>query len=535
MGNRLKSIEEYYDNLVYHLPQESTVFLDNVGANKHKALTEISALAKEIKVTDVNNFSQRFFMTASIIEKNLSLFKSVCEHVDVIATIIEYLKHFGARFMFDSKHDEYYKNDEFLSILITILNICEEYKMKFFLGDAIIKNSVVEKSIRCDQILANSMQMTRNNEMIILRDSDLYAVISYFRYRKSILNSLNKIWVQESIIAKFLWLIKEYWPVTFTHSDDIHTFRTKNELFTAIIPDQINIISIWTEDIVFAKNLAMHYISLNRDVLFINTHMDFYGGIVILQYTKTDDILYKLHLMKDTSIFKSLDDCTKKLSVQKNVIYNLFYDGMWQRPLKDTYWIHNDYQWANATSDDINKCVNSAKKGFKVWSAQSVAYRIKILSKFVSMLEYNGKSELADIISTWIKFSSVYENSLSCPQRERLEVTKIRYPKGVITLKEKDETVLFRRLTQILTVGNSVIVICDTNFCSLAPYCNMLSASEMPPGVVNLLSSETIKDLELSLCGMDYASYEKLLFSENSLEEIYKKLTKPKHIILPLK
>jgi hypothetical protein len=43
-------------------------------------------------------------MTASIIEKNLSLFKSVCEHVDVIATIIEYLKHFGARFMFDSKH-----------------------------------------------------------------------------------------------------------------------------------------------------------------------------------------------------------------------------------------------------------------------------------------------------------------------------------------------------------------------------------------------------------------------------------------------
>jgi hypothetical protein len=38
MGNRIKSIEEYYDNLVYHLPQENTVFRDSVDANKHVSM-----------------------------------------------------------------------------------------------------------------------------------------------------------------------------------------------------------------------------------------------------------------------------------------------------------------------------------------------------------------------------------------------------------------------------------------------------------------------------------------------------------------
>ncbi|XP_036144802.1 uncharacterized protein LOC105836166 isoform X2 [Monomorium pharaonis] len=456
-------------------------------------------------------------MTASIIEKNLSLFKSVSEHVDVITTIIKYLNYFGTRFMLDSKYDEdYMKDDVVLLVLVTILNLCKEYEMKYFLENAVIKNSILEKSVRYNQL-------TRYNEMIVLEDSDLYAVISYLKNRKSVLLSLNKISIQELIKDKFLWLMEEY----LQYDCDIHTFRTRNELFTPCIPDEMNIVSIWTEDIVFAKNLAIHYISLNRDVLFINTHMDFYDGIVVLPYIKTTEIPYKLHLKKD--------DCAKKLNLQKSIVYNLFYDGMWQRPVKDTYWIHNDCQWANATSDDIIKCVTSARKGFKIWSTESITYRIKILSIFASMLEYNGKSALADIISTWIKFSSVCENSLFCSQSGGLEVTKIRYPKGIIILKEEDEAVLFRRLTQVLTVGNSVIVICNINFCSLAPYCNMLLASDVPPGVINLLSNETIKELELSLCGTDYANYAELLFSENSLEETYIKLTKPKPIILPLK
>lgn len=146
-----------------------------------------------------------------------------------------------------------------------------------------------------------------------------------------------------------------------------------------------------------------------------------------------------------------------------------------------------------------------------------------------------SKSALADIISEWIQFSCIYENSFSsCSQSKGLEVTKIRNPRGVIILKEKDEAVLFHRLIQILTVGNSVIVICDTNSSSLIPYCNMFSVSQIPPGVINLLSSEYIKELELSLCGMYYESYAKQFFSENNLEKTYINLTKPKQIIVPL-
>jgi len=131
----------------------------------------------------------------------------------------------------------------------------------------------------------------------------------------------------------------------------------------------------------------------------------------------------------------------------------------------------------------------------------------------------------------------IYENSLSCSQggsNTKLEVTKIRNPRGIIILKAKDESSLFNQLMYILIAGNSVIVICDTDSCSLVPYCNMFSISNIPPGVINLLSSENINELELSLCGMDYASYAKQLFSVNDHEKTYINLTKLKQIIVPL-
>lgn len=147
-----------------------------------------------------------------------------------------------------------------------------------------------------------------------------------------------------------------------------------------------------------------------------------------------------------------------------------------------------------------------------------------------------SKSVLADIISKWIKFSCIYENFLlSYSQNKGLEVTKIRNPRGVIILKEEDdETALFHRLMPILIVGNSVIIICNRNSSHLLSYYNMFSVSQIPAGVINLLSSEYIKELELSLCGMDYADYAKLFFSEDNFEETYMKLTKPKQIIMPL-
>lgn len=46
----------------------------------------------------------RFLKVASVMEKNLSLFRSVCKHVDIITTIIEYLNNIGMQLMFDNKY-----------------------------------------------------------------------------------------------------------------------------------------------------------------------------------------------------------------------------------------------------------------------------------------------------------------------------------------------------------------------------------------------------------------------------------------------
>jgi len=46
----------------------------------------------------------RFLKAASIIKKNLSLFQSVCYHVDIITTIIEYLNNVGVKLMFNNKY-----------------------------------------------------------------------------------------------------------------------------------------------------------------------------------------------------------------------------------------------------------------------------------------------------------------------------------------------------------------------------------------------------------------------------------------------
>lgn len=84
-----------------------------------------------------------------------------------------------------------------------------------------------------------------------MADSDLYAVITYLK--RTFCKHINEIWVQQSIEQKFLWLVKEYLE---DFDISIRIFRTKKDLFTSTIPDKINFVSIWTEDIVFAKNFA---------------------------------------------------------------------------------------------------------------------------------------------------------------------------------------------------------------------------------------------------------------------------------------
>lgn len=90
--------------------------------------------------------------------------------------------------------------------------------------------------------------------MILLEDSDLYAVINCLMIMDN--SCLNKIWIQESIRQKFLKLTKKY----LNHFKcPVHVLQLQQELlltFNTSHKSTMSTVSIWSENIVTAKNLA---------------------------------------------------------------------------------------------------------------------------------------------------------------------------------------------------------------------------------------------------------------------------------------
>lgn len=101
--------------------------------------------------------------------------------------------------------------------------------------------------------------------MIILKDSDLYAVINCLKI--SYCMSVQKIWIQEQVREKFLWLMKYYHNLDF--SIPIHTFQLMKDIEFHVGRHTVHTVSIWSEDIVAAKNFAL---SLNVYYLNYITH-----------------------------------------------------------------------------------------------------------------------------------------------------------------------------------------------------------------------------------------------------------------------
>lgn len=108
-------------------------------------------------------------------------------------------------------------------------------------------------------------------------------------------------------------------------------------------------------------------------------------------------------------------------------------------------------------------------------------------------------------------------------KQQQFEITGIRIPRGVILLEEKDKITMFRELTQSLITGNSIIVICNPDLCTLPFYCDMFSTAIIPPGVINFLSSKCMKHIE----------YDKL--ATLNPKEVYTYLTMNKYIIVCVK
>ncbi|XP_072752066.1 uncharacterized protein [Anoplolepis gracilipes] len=467
-------ISECYTNLQY-------VYDEN--KKKEVALNKIHILATELNLKYTDTLEQRFLNLAKTIEQYLDLFMSVCEHVDVINTILDYLYYYGAATTYDYVT---YKELPIL-VMLTIYSMCIKKELQLFLEIAIVPEQQEEEYYYYKQ------STYQHFEMILLEDSDLHAVIKCLK-PTSVMTCLNKIWVQKSIEQTFDWHLKKY----FKHlTVSIHVFQSNQELLAAINQSQIDIsnqknvkintisiMSIWSEDVIAAKNLAE---SLNEDIIFINAYMDLCCGILFP--------FVDVHIKSIEESLKlcEVDECTNPINPNMHgLIYNhsLFYNGRWQIPVKCTYWIHNNMLFANATREDILKCAASAVDGFKIWSNMSNKSRMRILSNFANILKKNKKFKLAEIILNWIKLSYIREGLPCYYQNDRLEVIRIPKPLGTVILKEKDECTLFRELTQSLIIGNSVIVICNPNLYILAPYYDMIKHSEIPPGVINFLSSK---------------------------------------------
>lgn len=73
--------------------------------------------------------------------------------------------------------------------------------------------------------------------------------------------------------------------------------------------------------------------------------MDFCPGIV-LPYTN----IY-LKPLSDSFNLQVENKHTNPIDpiIHKGLIFDLFYDGKWQKPMKNAYWLHNDILLANAT------------------------------------------------------------------------------------------------------------------------------------------------------------------------------------------
>ncbi|CAL1687934.1 unnamed protein product [Lasius platythorax] len=497
MHQCVKTINEYYTNLEYK-------------GNRKEAQEKISNLCKELKFKDTDDFSHRFLHTASLIKENLNLFMSFCEHVDVITTIIDYFVYYGMRSKLENAFAE--NNTTVMLIMLTICNLHQDYRMQLFFETAIIKESEM-------QIYNNyKKNIILQVEIILLEDSDLHAVINCLKFR-SVVKVLSNIWIQESITQTFMWYFKKY----FGHilNLPIHRFQSTQELLTLNTSkcnvdkeNVLNIVSIWSEDVTVAKNLAE---SLNQHVVFINTCMDFDLGITFPYLDLNSKFDYSLNVYPVEEYTNPINPT----AYPDVILYDLFYDGVWQIPIRNTYWMHNNILLANATREDIMNCANSAVDGFKTWSTMSSKSRMQVLANFAAILECNGKFILASTVLNWVKFSYICESqTYYCIQSERFEISKIYMPQGTVILKEKDENTLFQELTQSLIIGNSVIVICNPDLCLLAPYCNMFKMSGIPPGVINLLSRENT----------DLFIYDK--FRNTTIHGIYSDLTTAKYIIV---
>lgn len=125
------------------------------------------------------------------------------------------------------------------------------------------------------------------------------------------------------------------------------------------------------------------------------------------------------------------------------------------------------------------------------------------------------------MILSWINLPHLEDIFSYSLQSGRWDVATFCEPRGIIVLTRADDIILFSELIQSLVMGNSVIVICNRLSHALAPCYDMFSISQIPPGVINVLSCEN----------MHYPSFS---YSEMmQIKQLMSYITRQRKIIFP--
>ncbi|XP_029155560.1 uncharacterized protein LOC114928493 isoform X2 [Nylanderia fulva] len=118
MAEQIKNIDKYYTDLQYDI-------------DKTTAKEIIKACVIMLQLKNIENLSERFFETASLIEKHFKAFVAFCEHVDVVTALIEYLNYYGAKILFELNELSTGYKSKFIHMTLTstVFTMCKGEKV----------------------------------------------------------------------------------------------------------------------------------------------------------------------------------------------------------------------------------------------------------------------------------------------------------------------------------------------------------------------------------------------------------------------
>ncbi|XP_043464825.1 uncharacterized protein LOC122500132 [Leptopilina heterotoma] len=412
--------------------------------------------------------------------------------------------------------------------------------------DTLLHDKLYYPTIVQDYI-TEKVPLVMKTVVIILSDSDLDTVVSFLASvtERPCVWKISAVYIQESIEKKFAQLYKEKKTKDSVNIDKILTiFRFKEEISSKIKDNHWDAISIWTENVLSAKHYVMN---MMVSLVWINSFGELGPGVAL----RTDSKLKCPNVSRFELKSGFFTGSGKK--------FDLFYDGLWKEPKNGKYWTDcNGNSWASASQEDVDSCVQSAKRGFEKWHLTPFSKRKTILQKFADRIHADGNRPLAKLVRSQLDNPILYGSSSTIIRDGTVEVLTVRDPKGVIAIGRKDSNDLFLRVINACIAGNAVIVMYGGVLSPINEYCDMMITSGIPPGVINFLSFENLfsgfKEVynnsavahgcspafeEFDVFMLDFFKYWIDLVTDDNdcrfKEMLYTKYTQPKSIWLPFK